>query len=50
MLGCLHKLQYEIRKPIPKGPIELLTAFIYKIIDMQCLFTNKINLQRPLLC
>jgi hypothetical protein len=29
MVGCLHKLQYEIRNQFPKA-LELLTAFIYK--------------------
>ena len=55
MLGRLHKLQYKIRKPIPKSPkrvsITVHERLFTKLLTcMQCLFTNIINLQRALLC
>ena len=34
MLGCLRKLQYEIRNPVPKGPFNYLHFLIIYIFNV----------------
>ena len=40
MLGFLHKLLYEIRKPIPKGTLVIITETLW---ELACEFRPVIN-------